>query len=208
MTIILSDELCKVEVSNDTEYKKWMIKNEPQWNEDYIPIPKFHLQTTTRQFGNGVGRVMSTAFAMECAAEDTGYLKLLLNKLYTNRKPQYDIFVPTGYYMVMSVEDFKVVLRRQNACLQSVNAIAVKGISDSTMWEHIKINGDKTSLGYFLKEVEGLEAIEQTNKTEKEGKWFFICKKEVHRKIKNLIDSTLPLIFQEQISSVNKLENN
>eukprot|EP00957_Ditylum_brightwellii_P180779 13771932-Ditylum_brightwellii.AAC.1 len=66
-----------------------MEKNEPHWKEDYIPIPKFHLQTTTRQFRNGVGRVMTTVIAMECAAEDAGYLKLLLNKLHTNGKPQY-----------------------------------------------------------------------------------------------------------------------
>eukprot|EP00957_Ditylum_brightwellii_P171644 13067642-Ditylum_brightwellii.AAC.1 len=76
MAIILTDELCKVKVSNNDEYKKWMGKNELYWKEDYIPIPKFHLQTTTRQFGNGVGRVMATVIAMECAAEDAGYLKL------------------------------------------------------------------------------------------------------------------------------------
>eukprot|EP00957_Ditylum_brightwellii_P063743 4836825-Ditylum_brightwellii.AAC.1 len=151
-----------------------MGKNEPQWNEDYIPIPKFHLQTTTRQFGNGVGRVMSTVIVMECAAEDA------------------------GYYLVMSAEGFKAVLRRQNAFLQSVNGVAVNGISDNAMWEHIKLNGEATSLGDFLNEVEGLEAIKRTNKTEKEGKWFFIYKKEAHRKINNLIDSTLLLIFQEQ----------
>eukprot|EP00957_Ditylum_brightwellii_P143899 10965461-Ditylum_brightwellii.AAC.1 len=151
---------------------------------------------------------MSTVIAMECAAEDAGYLKLLLNQLYTNRKPQFGIFVPTGYHLVTSAEDFEAVLRRQNAFLQSVNAAAVNGISDNAMWEYIKLNGDATSLGDFLNEVEGLESIERTNKTEKEGKCFFIYKKEVHRKINNLIDSTLLFIFQEQISLVNKLENN
>eukprot|EP00957_Ditylum_brightwellii_P135425 10325880-Ditylum_brightwellii.AAC.1 len=50
-------------------------KNEPHWKEDYIPIPKFHLQMTTRQFGNGAGRVMTMVIVMECTAEDAGYLK-------------------------------------------------------------------------------------------------------------------------------------
>eukprot|EP00957_Ditylum_brightwellii_P157359 11976695-Ditylum_brightwellii.AAC.1 len=72
-----------------------MEKNEPQWKEEYIPIPKFQLQTTTRQFGNGPGQVMTTVIVIECAAEDAGSLKLLLNKLYTNGKPQYGIFIPT-----------------------------------------------------------------------------------------------------------------
>eukprot|EP00957_Ditylum_brightwellii_P114903 8762697-Ditylum_brightwellii.AAC.1 len=89
MADILTDELCKAKVPNNNKYKKWMKKNEPHWKEDYIPIPKFHSQMTTRQFGNGVGRVMTTVIAMECTAEDAGYLKLLLNKLYTNGKPQY-----------------------------------------------------------------------------------------------------------------------
>eukprot|EP00957_Ditylum_brightwellii_P016451 1237031-Ditylum_brightwellii.AAC.1 len=74
MVIILTDKLCEVKVSNDNEYKKWMKKNEPHWKEDYIPIPKFHLQTATRQFGNGVGRVMTTVIAMEYAAEDLAIL--------------------------------------------------------------------------------------------------------------------------------------
>eukprot|EP00957_Ditylum_brightwellii_P011710 884683-Ditylum_brightwellii.AAC.1 len=72
-----------------------MEKNEPQWKEEYISIPKFHLQTRTRQFGNGPGRVMTMVIVMECAAEEAGYLKLLLNKLHTNGKPQYGIFIPT-----------------------------------------------------------------------------------------------------------------
>eukprot|EP00957_Ditylum_brightwellii_P021210 1598763-Ditylum_brightwellii.AAC.1 len=60
MAIILTDKMCKVEVTQEEEYKQWMEKNEPQWKEEYIPIPKFHLQTTTRQFGNRPGRVMTT----------------------------------------------------------------------------------------------------------------------------------------------------
>eukprot|EP00957_Ditylum_brightwellii_P182772 13921490-Ditylum_brightwellii.AAC.1 len=76
MAIILTDELCKVEVSQGEEYKKWMEKNELHWKEEYIPIPTFHLQTMTRQFGNGAGRVMTTVIVMECAAEDASYLKL------------------------------------------------------------------------------------------------------------------------------------
>eukprot|EP00957_Ditylum_brightwellii_P156667 11924556-Ditylum_brightwellii.AAC.1 len=143
MAIILTDKLCKVKVEHEEEYKKWMEKNEPHWKEEYIPIPKFHLQTTTRQFGNGPGRVMTTVIVMECAAEDAGCLKLLLNKLYTNGKPQYVIFIPT---------------------------VAVTGISDNAMWEHIQLNGNKTCLGDFLSEVQGLKAIERTNKTEQEGK--------------------------------------
>eukprot|EP00957_Ditylum_brightwellii_P035783 2713222-Ditylum_brightwellii.AAC.1 len=67
-----------------------MEKHEPQWQEEYIPIPKF---------GHGPGRVMTTVIVMECVAEDAGYLKLLLNKLYTNRKPQYGIFISTGYHL-------------------------------------------------------------------------------------------------------------
>jgi hypothetical protein len=76
------------------------------------------------------------------------------------------------------------------------------------MWEHIQLNGDKTCLGDFLSEVNGLEAIERMNKTEQEGKWFFIYKNDAHRKINNLINSTLPVIFQEHISPGNKYEKN
>eukprot|EP00957_Ditylum_brightwellii_P034659 2627305-Ditylum_brightwellii.AAC.1 len=76
MAIILTDKLRKVEVSQEEEYRKWMKKNELHWKEDYIPIPKFYLQATTRQFGNGARRVTTTVIVMECAAEDAGYLKL------------------------------------------------------------------------------------------------------------------------------------
>eukprot|EP00957_Ditylum_brightwellii_P152569 11613192-Ditylum_brightwellii.AAC.1 len=60
MAIILMDELWEVKVKHEEEYKKWKEKNVPQCQEEYIPIPKFHLQTTTRPFGNGPGRVMTT----------------------------------------------------------------------------------------------------------------------------------------------------
>jgi hypothetical protein len=79
MAIILTDELCEVDAKHEEEYKKWIEKNEPQWQAEHIPIPKFHLQTTTRQFGNGPGRVTTNVIVMECAAEDAGYFKILLN---------------------------------------------------------------------------------------------------------------------------------
>eukprot|EP00957_Ditylum_brightwellii_P091888 6996406-Ditylum_brightwellii.AAC.1 len=60
MAIILTDKFCKVEVSQEEEYREWMGKNEPHWKEEYIPIPKFHSQRTTRQFGSGAGWVMTT----------------------------------------------------------------------------------------------------------------------------------------------------
>eukprot|EP00957_Ditylum_brightwellii_P095980 7312808-Ditylum_brightwellii.AAC.1 len=114
MAGILTVELCKEDTTGEEEYKKWMEKHKPNWKEEYIPIPKFHLNTTMHQFGNGVGRVASTVLAMECAAEDAGYLKMLLNKLYMGGKPQYGIFIPTGYHLVTSADKFKAALRKQN----------------------------------------------------------------------------------------------
>eukprot|EP00957_Ditylum_brightwellii_P146616 11161652-Ditylum_brightwellii.AAC.1 len=90
-----------------------------------------------RQFGNGVGRVATTVLAMECAAEDAGYLKMLLTKLYTDGKPQYGIFILTGFHLVTSAENFKAALRKQNAFLQSVNMVFITGISNNAMWKYI-----------------------------------------------------------------------
>eukprot|EP00957_Ditylum_brightwellii_P081583 6206554-Ditylum_brightwellii.AAC.1 len=129
MAGISTNELYKVDTTEEEEYKEWMEKHEPNWKEEYIPIPKFHLNTTTHQFGNGVGRVVTTVIAMKCTAENAGFLNMLLNKLYTDGRPQYRLFIPNRYHLVTSADEFKATLCKQNAFLQSVNVASVFGIS-------------------------------------------------------------------------------
>eukprot|EP00957_Ditylum_brightwellii_P125113 9537573-Ditylum_brightwellii.AAC.1 len=67
----LSMDLENVKMEKEKNIMDWMDEYYPDWDDDdTLSIPKFTIQTNSRKFGSGVGRVKTTVLAIEGAQED------------------------------------------------------------------------------------------------------------------------------------------
>eukprot|EP00957_Ditylum_brightwellii_P031958 2423183-Ditylum_brightwellii.AAC.1 len=78
---MLAEELAAVHISHrNPVIQSWLDNNKAKIDNQKLPIPKFTIHMATQCFGNGEGKVETSALAIELAGKDTQYLKTLLNQ--------------------------------------------------------------------------------------------------------------------------------
>eukprot|EP00957_Ditylum_brightwellii_P124767 9510328-Ditylum_brightwellii.AAC.1 len=83
-------------------------------------------------------------------------------------------FVSTGIHPTAGPEVYKALLHQQNTYLNNILVLPVEGISQDAIWQDIEIEEQLTTLGNYILSHNSIEAIERTNKTDTDGKWFLI----------------------------------
>ena len=160
-------------------------------------IPTFHIHSGKRAFGAETSRVETLCLIIQCAEVDAQYIKALLSSVYANGEYDKGMFVPSGMHLIEGPAVLCNLLRRHNKYLASVTAVPIFGLKASAMDTIVILDSaEQLDMSHFLKQyITFVETIERTNKTESEGKWFFLCKKPKVDEVHNFIDTTLKELY-------------
>eukprot|EP00957_Ditylum_brightwellii_P171567 13061929-Ditylum_brightwellii.AAC.1 len=155
---------------NIKEVNQWIAQYQPTCKQNEIPVPKLTIQTATRKFDNGSHRVELSVLNLGSMAMDAVYLKTLLNFGYEHGHIIHGTFVPTGIHLTTGTKVYKELLRRKNACLNSILVLMVEDISQDAIWQDVETKERLTTIGDYIFAHNGIEAIKRTNKTETDEK--------------------------------------
>jgi hypothetical protein len=209
----LHEKLCLVmkrtQLTDKSSMNEWKAKNPPKQATDlesqmgcYNPIPNFHIQSGRRAFEAGEIRVQTGCLIVQSAAEDATYLKALLSSVYANQSFTKGMFVPAGIHLIESPTMLCNLLRRHNKYLQDTTAITLFGMSSELLDSPVTLDsGDVLDLKEFLmKYAPGILGMEETNKTESDGKWFIMTKKSKAIAVTEFLDKHLKNIYEEFVN--------
>eukprot|EP00978_Attheya_sp_CCMP212_P023359 scaffold71449_cov42-Attheya_sp.AAC.1 len=167
------------------------------------PIPDFHIQSGRRAFGAGdSSRVETDCLIVQSPADDATYLKALLASVYENQEFNKGMFVPTGIHLIESPAVLCSLLRRHNKYLQNTTDMSIFGMKEDALDSPVTLDsGEILDLKEFLlKYVPRLAGIEETNKSESEGKWFFMVKKAKITAVTTFLNKHLKEIYEEFVN--------
>ena len=108
-------------------------------------------------------------------------------------------YFPYGISKAIGTEEYRRVLKRQNAYLESVQLIGVQGLNEKILAAKIDVTRDQgmiieKSVREVLTTNEAVLSIEKTNLTEERGKYVIICKKEKEAEVKDFLDDACQYI--------------
>eukprot|EP00957_Ditylum_brightwellii_P206789 15350006-Ditylum_brightwellii.AAC.1 len=151
----------------------------PNRDKGKTMIPKFKLQKGMKKYSNGIKRVEAPVIIIKSTLQDAPYLKTLFNYGYETGQMTFGTFVPSGIHLIVNVATYKGSLRKQNSYIDSVSAVMISWMSEGAVMQCITYKLKRTSLAKIFLEEQwcDFEKLECTEKTEDEGKWFFIYRK-------------------------------
>ena len=160
-------------------------------------VPEFTLFSGNRTFGGGANKVSTVCLNIQCASEDAKYLKALLARASEEKRLE-GLFVPAGIHLIESPAVYIGLLRSQNQYLNSTTCVPIFGMHPAALCDIIGEGDEQCTLGEHLdKHAKFIESAQRTNKTESEGKWFLMCKKDNVEKVNAMIDGPLKDIFDK-----------
>jgi 5-hydroxyisourate hydrolase-like protein (transthyretin family) len=170
-------------------------------------VPEFTIFSGKRSFGGGANKVSTVCLNIQCASEDAKYLKALLARASEEKRIE-GLFVPAGIHLIESPAVYIGLLRSQNQYLNSTTCVPIFGMHPAALCDIIGEEGAQCTLGEHLdKHATFIESAQRTNKTESEGKWFLMCKKENVEKVNAMIDGPLKDIFDKFVPKEDKYED-
>mgnify|MGYP003492990338 CR=1 FL=1 len=102
-------------------------------------------------------------------------------------------YFPYGISKSIGVEEFRRILKRQNAYLASVELVGVQGLTDEILAAKIDFTEgedmlEEKSVKEILLSNDAILGIEKTNLSEERGKYIMICKKEKEQEVRKFLD--------------------
>eukprot|EP00957_Ditylum_brightwellii_P007113 539964-Ditylum_brightwellii.AAC.1 len=113
--------------------------------------------------------------------------------------------MPTGIHLTTSPDTYKGLLRHQNASINSITVLSIKGLSENAIHQEIMVDEKQTNIGKYIMVHKGIKALEQTHKTEELGKWFLLYTKQAKQAGDDLLDNKLMTIYNTQIEHRHKI---
>ena len=177
-------------------YKNYFRENGFDKEPTKMPLPKFHVYTSTRKFGQVAAEVLK----VDCAEKDALYLKKLLSTMGEQGTFSRGQFIPTGLHLIAGPSVVVNLLRNQNSYMDTITAVAVEGITQEAMLapRYDLPNGAKGTLMQRIKfDVNGIQSIEPTANTAEKGKWFVVVKKSHADAFHEYLDTTLQALLNQ-----------
>jgi hypothetical protein len=169
-------------------------------------IPQYQITPGKKKFGG----VQTECLMVQCAQDDAPYLKALLSNIYANEKEiDRGMFVPSGIHLIENPSVLVNLLRRNNKFLQEVTGVAIFGMKEEALDTNIVLeSGEQMDLNDFLgKWFTSAISLEKTNKTETEGKWFIIARKNKLDDVYNFISNTMKEIYTRFVPEEDKYDD-
>eukprot|EP00957_Ditylum_brightwellii_P025728 1947110-Ditylum_brightwellii.AAC.1 len=136
------------------------------------------MYTVSKKWGPHHDRVEAYIVNIQCATDDAPYMKTLLSAVYEQQLINMGVFVPQGLFRITGEEAHKYQLRAHNKYVSSTTLVAIAGMHRDAMEAQIVIDGGKMTLEYYINNVNPtIESVQETNKTDEEGKWLLMCTK-------------------------------
>eukprot|EP00978_Attheya_sp_CCMP212_P004293 scaffold9391_cov59-Attheya_sp.AAC.1 len=197
-------------IDNNSEIlQHWMEADENNYDSENNakgnhPAPYFRLTSGKRNFGG----VSTNVILVECAKEDTLFVKYVFTKIYQN--PKFDKrghFVPSGIHLIEDPKLHTALLKKQNQYLNNLAGVTVYGLPFDMLESQIKVEGYEGSPGGYIHHAapEIIESMEVTGQTSENGKWFVLCIKTSLSAVQKFFDYNIKEIFINQIPSTEKL---
>eukprot|EP00957_Ditylum_brightwellii_P135691 10347904-Ditylum_brightwellii.AAC.1 len=102
----------------------------------------------------------------------------MLTEAYRQEDTAYGQFVSHRILQIEGSASYRSILKAQNKFIDNHTAIVIRGISaEAFAMEFITEHSKTKRINNYLEEDLGVEATEQSNMAQMEGKWCLICKK-------------------------------
>ena len=110
-------------------------------------------------------------------------------------------YYPYGISKAIGIEEYRRVLKRQNAFLESTQLIGIQGLNEEILKTKIDVSqedemGTEKSVRDIILSNETVMSIEKTNLTEERGKYVIVCKKEKEQEAKKFLEAACSFISE------------
>ena len=166
-------------------------------------LPWLYIHIRTMNMGQGTGRVTTTALNVSCVVNRTNLMKELLSDMDEDDLG-YD-FLPNGFLQIHGVESYKKWMLINNDYQNDVLTIAVQGFFEDLLDTIVEVDGTQDALVRdYLVSDHSILSLEQTQKSDTEGRYLFIVKKTAYQQARMLIEEfcveTFPILYGDSES--------
>ena len=182
----------QVKINTEEEVvSDWYTKYHLEPNTTNIFIPTFHMETTTRKWGE----IHVEVLTIHCSADDAKYMKHLLVAAGTQKKLFTGLFIPNGIHLMENSEVLTNILKEQKTFVDNVTNYQINGISEQEMFHATE---KESTIHAILTECDGVQAIESTHLTDKRGQWNIIVSKNKIQTVTKYITQNIDRIYKHK----------
>jgi len=178
--------------------QEWYSKYDATDTEQQTIVPKFHVETNLRKWGENQAEVLS----VHCSSGDAQYVKYLLVEAGSQGRLDTGLFVPSGIHLLEGKEALHNLLVEQAEFIRGVTSIQFDGIAYEEMYTQNK--GLETIKDILLKGP-GVKALEKTHQTQYKGQWLVVVRKDSVSSLMKYITKNLPSIYKNKLGQQPKL---
>ncbi len=182
---------------NDPVVTEW--NNHANHVTDTLPvIPPFHLETSTRKWGN----IHTEVISVHCSQEDSKYLKHLLVESGTQGVLSKGLFIPSGIHLIEGKEILTHILTEQEKFITDTTSFQLDGIAADDMH---RPSPTGETIYELLRSGPGVKAVEATFHTEYRGQWLLVVEKTTITQLTEYITTNITKIYKNKTDKKPKL---
>jgi len=155
-------------------------------------VPKFYLETSIKKWKD----LKAEVIRVNCAKEDSEFLKSLLSAAYEQHHITSGVFLPEGLHLIETSELVYNILETHNEYIKNVTSIPLRGISSKDF--STVIPAKQKSIREMLLEIDGVQSIEKTRDRFGPGKWLVITTKAKATAVIQQIEKQIGILYKYQ----------
>ena len=163
-----------------------------------IPVPRFHVENSTRKWGNIQVEVLS----LYCTSNDAKYMKYLLAEASSQQTFTKGLYIPSGIHLMEGKETLTNILQEQVDFIHNTTSFQIEGISYADMKT---ANSSDGTIEEILLRGPGVNAVEPTYQTSFRGQWQLVITPDRATQLIDYIKLKLPSIYKNKRGQQAKL---
>ena len=188
----LIEALKTVEVNNSEKVvQEWNLKRNQDNKLTNTVIPKFHIETNQRKWGDITTEVLS----LHCSMEDAQFLKYLLAETGTKQKLPRGLFIPTGIHLMEGKEVLRKLLKEHQEYILTLTSCQIGGISTQDM---VATDGTLESIQQIFLKMDGVKAVEKMYHTDYSRQWMLVIEKDKIHKLVEQVQQNLSRLYNRR----------
>ena len=198
----ITADLQKTQLPPDDEVLlEWKTNNNITVDGQTTPVPKFHVETSTRKWG----RIHIEVLSIHTSKEHAKYLKYLLSAASEQSHITQGLYVPTGIHLLQGRLVLTELLQEHYDFVQQTTSFQISGIHPDEM---NTLDTSSKSTKTLLMQCEGVHAVERTYHTEHSRQWLLVISKSKAKDIADYVKNNLSHIYQQRKGQSLQLVNN
>ena len=155
------------------------------------PVPYFYLESSVKKWGG----INADVLRLNCAKEDSEFLKHLMSVASERNLLQRGLFVPSGLHLMEGKEVVANILHAHNTYIQQSVGIPIIGIGNTHTNKEETLHDSAIDT---IKSIEGVESIEKGRDYRYTAQWIIVTSKSCELRVEKELANNLDKLYKSQ----------